>query len=131
MSNRLPVRVEIEDGSIRTRPSSGGLASAVRGLQGESEFVWIGWPGCVVPEPMQAEVTARLAGDRLVPVFLSEDEERRYYHEYGNQVLWPLLHYFTGKLTPEPGSWSTVGSVQSGRCTGARLGFVRGVVLVA
>ena len=53
VSNRMPMTVGIEDGTMKTGPSAGGLVSALgaflerRKAQGVelSEHKWIGWPG--------------------------------------------------------------------------------------
>ena len=38
--------------------------------------------------------TKQLAKDKLVPVFLSADEEEHFYGRVCNDTLWPLFHYF-------------------------------------
>lgn len=67
--------------------------------------MWIGWPGTVVPESLQPEVTKRLADDNLAPVFLSADEEEDFYGRVCNDTLWPLLHYFGDRLRLTPEAW--------------------------
>ena len=71
------------------QPSAGGLAAALGAVRGDA--VWIGWPGTVVPEHLQPDVTKRLEEDNLVPVFLSEEEEEDFYGRVCNDTLWPLL----------------------------------------
>ena len=46
VSNRLPINVtgKAENKWIVNK-SSGGLVSALTGLQKNAEFVWLGWPG--------------------------------------------------------------------------------------
>jgi trehalose 6-phosphate synthase/phosphatase len=102
-SNRLPVRLSREAGALEVRPSAGGLASALRAVRGDS--VWIGWPGSVVRDSLQAEATERLAEDNLVPIFLSANEERDFYNRVCNDTLWPLLHYFGDRLRLTPEAW--------------------------
>ena len=46
-SNRLPTSLRRTDAGLESFPSSGGLASALAGFQGDGDFVWVGWPGCV------------------------------------------------------------------------------------
>jgi trehalose 6-phosphate synthase/phosphatase len=102
-SNRLPVRLTPERGSLNVQPSAGGLASALRAVRGDS--VWIGWPGSVVRESLQAEATGRLAEDNLVPIFLSAGEVDDFYNRVCNDTLWPLLHYFGDRLRLTPEAW--------------------------
>jgi trehalose 6-phosphate synthase/phosphatase len=102
-SNRLPVRLTMSGDEFEVQPSAGGLAAALQAVRGDS--VWIGWPGTVVPEHVQAEVTAHLAEDKLVPIFLSADEEEDFYGRVANDTLWPLLHYFGDRLRLTPEAW--------------------------
>ena len=57
-SNRLPVRFSLADDGFDVEPSPGGLAAALGAVRGDA--VWIGWPGTVVPEQLEPEVTKRL-----------------------------------------------------------------------
>jgi trehalose-6-phosphate synthase len=52
VSNRLPVRVQVDRGGVAAEPTAGGLTSALRALGGERE--WIGWPGAAMPARHQA-----------------------------------------------------------------------------
>ncbi len=47
VSNRLPISVKKaeDNGSWSFQLSSGGLVSALQGLQKTTKFLWIGWPG--------------------------------------------------------------------------------------
>ena len=89
--------------SFLVEPSAGGLAAALGAVRGDA--TWIGWPGAVVPEDVQPEVTKRLADDNLIPVFLSADEEEDFYNRVCNETLWPLLHYFGDRLRLTPEAW--------------------------
>ena len=102
-SNRLPVRVLVENDSFEVSPSVGGLAAALRAVRGES--LWIGWPGAVVPESLEPKVTRRLLADNLVPIFLTAEEEEGFYGRVCNDTLWPLFHYFGDRLRITPEAW--------------------------
>ncbi len=102
-SNRLPVRVSIEKDGFEVSQSVGGLAAALRAVRGDS--VWVGWPGTVVPEGLVPKVTRRLRADRLVPVYLSAEEEEDFYGRVCNDTLWPLFHYFGDRLRITPEAW--------------------------
>ncbi len=102
-SNRLPVRIMVGKGDFEVSSSVGGLASALRAIRGES--VWIGWPGAVIPDSLEPKVTKRLAKDKLVPVYLSADDEEQFYGLVCNETLWPLFHYFSSRLRITPEAW--------------------------
>ncbi|MDQ3671925.1 MAG: trehalose-6-phosphate synthase, partial [Actinomycetota bacterium] len=85
------------------QPSAGGLAAALTAVRGDA--VWIGWPGTVVPEPLQPKARKQLKKDKLVPIFLSEDEEEDFYGRVCNDTLWPLFHYFSDRLRITPEAW--------------------------
>ena len=93
VSNRLPVTAVERDGELRLQPSSGGLASAVRGVHDRFDSVWIGSLGAVdLDEHEYRGLRQSLAGDRLVSIALSESERTGHYQCYSNGVLWPALH---------------------------------------
>ncbi len=94
-SNRLPVTLCLEGDGVEVKPSSGGLATALRGPHARGEGLWFGWPGdlsAASPE-QRAQAEGELAARRLVPVELSADDVARYYDGFSNGVLWPLFHY--------------------------------------
>jgi len=95
VSNRLPVsKVDRADGSYELVMSSGGLVSALSGVQKDLDFIWIGWIGCEIDEAEQPELRRRLLEEHnCLPVFLSDDIIERYYNGFSNGVLWPLFHY--------------------------------------
>ena len=97
------MRFTLTDDQFEVEPSAGGLASALSAVRGDS--IWIGWPGTVVPEHLQGDVTDRLAADNLVPIFLSADEEEDFYGRVCNDTLWPLFHYFGDRLRITPEAW--------------------------
>jgi trehalose 6-phosphate synthase/phosphatase len=97
------VRFTVRDDGFDVRPSPGGLASALGAVRGDA--LWIGWPGTVVPEPLESEARKALAKDNLVPIFLSAEEEQDFYNRVCNDTLWPLLHYFGDRLRLTPEAW--------------------------
>lgn len=103
VSNRLPIRLDLDGDAFTTQPTSGGLVTALRGL--DEKPLWVGWPGADVPAPLQDAVRERLAQDQLVPVFLTETEEALYYRGFCNTALWPLFHYFTSSVAYVEAEW--------------------------
>ena len=53
VSNRLPVTQVTVDGVLTFELASGGLVSALSGVQHDLEFVWVGWLGSYVAEKDQ------------------------------------------------------------------------------
>jgi trehalose 6-phosphate synthase/phosphatase len=114
VSNRLPVRIERHARGLDVARSSGGLAAALRTVAGVQ--AWIGWPGAPVETRHRADVEARLAELGLVPVFLSAEEERHFYTTMCNGVLWPVLHYFPGRVEFDTRAWPAYQTVNQRFC---------------
>jgi trehalose 6-phosphate synthase/phosphatase len=102
VSNRLPVTL-----GKTIKRSSGGLISALDGMEGRIEMSWIGWPGAVVTDPKRrGRVQQQLRTSHgFEPVFLTQKEMDGYYHGFSNSSLWPLLHYRTGFMRYESEWW--------------------------
>ena len=102
-SNRLPVTVKTGPDGVCVEPSTGGLATGMRGPHERLGGLWIGWPGDLegVPRERRDEIDRSLARLRLLPVPLSVEEVARYYEGYANAVLWPLFHYAVSRLPDE------------------------------
>ncbi len=94
VSNRLPVRIEEEEGELIYKPSEGGLATGLGSIYQDGNNIWIGWPGKAVESDQQDKVTQSLAEHSMRPVFLSNDLVDKYYLGFSNQTLWPAFHYF-------------------------------------
>ncbi len=104
VSNRLPVSVAREGGTLSIQPSAGGLATGLGGVHAGSGSVWLGWSGAPTGElspEEEKQLEARCKELSLVPVPLSADEVERYYERFCNGVLWPALHYMIGQLPLE------------------------------
>ncbi len=85
VSNRVPL------------PSSGqragGLAVALDGLMEKRGGLWFGWSGRITEAPSAAIAQAEQAnGIDYATIDLTQDEHDRYYNNFSNGVLWPLLH---------------------------------------
>ncbi len=105
VSNRLPVSLSFEKDGLKAHTSSGGLVSAMSGVQRELPFTWIGWPGVSFPINQHEEVKNLLSPKHFVPVFISKEQEKHYYHDFCNSTLWPLFHYFTDRMKQLTSSW--------------------------
>ncbi len=114
VSNRLPVKAEIQDGIITFEKSAGGLATGLDSLNVEYEKHWIGWPGIYSSdEDVDRVISSKLAEFSFHPVFLTEKDVELYYEGYSNSTLWPLFHYFYVYVSHEPDYWDAYKKVNS------------------
>jgi trehalose 6-phosphate synthase/phosphatase len=115
VSNRLPITVRLEEGSVRLINASGGVATGLRGCHERSNGAWLGWPGDLsrLTLPQRRDLDRRFAEQRIVPVELSPGEVRRYYEGFSNGVLWPLLHYLLDRIPVGQSDWETYQQVNA------------------
>lgn len=110
VSNRLPVTVRHEHSQISIIPSAGGLATAMKGPHRDSDALWVGWPGDLgrISEEQHRVIEKEFENQRLVPVYLSSNQVKRFYEGFSNGVLWPLYHYDTEKVQRDAwANWNT------------------------
>lgn len=100
VSNRLPSTMRVRRGEAAFSPSSGGLATALRGPHARSDTLWVGWTGesLNLRGKTRASVRDELARRRLVALPLTRADVQRYYDGFSNGVLWPLMHYLIDKV---------------------------------
>ena len=85
VSNRVPLP--------SAGPRAGGLAVALDGLMEKRGGLWFGWSGAIAAGPTAALARVESAdGIDYATVDLTQDEHDRYYNNFSNGVLWPLLH---------------------------------------
>lgn len=118
VSNRLPVAVAFEGGSLRARRTIGGLASALTSVAERAEMLWVGWPGMHTDDAAQrSEIGSRLASDfGCLPVFIPHDLFDKFYQGFSNNCLWPLFHYFPRLANYEPDEWQAYRAVNELYC---------------
>jgi trehalose 6-phosphate synthase/phosphatase len=107
VSNRLPVTAQIADGQVQLTAASGGLATGLRPWHEGSGGLWIGWPGDTsrfTPD-QKATLDRELTDRAIVPVALSADHVKRFYHGFANRVLWPLFHYLIDRVPVDATGW--------------------------
>jgi trehalose 6-phosphate synthase len=74
-------------------PAAGGLAVALNGLLEHKGGMWFGWSGRVDPAAADQEAAVTRQGDiDYATIDLTRTEHDRYYNNFSNGVLWPLLH---------------------------------------
>jgi trehalose 6-phosphate synthase len=90
--NRLVVvsnRVPLPSSDVK----AGGLTVALDGLMEKRGGLWFGWSGRVDAGALTAPVSVEQAGTvDYATVDLTPDEHDRYYNNFSNGMLWPLLH---------------------------------------
>jgi trehalose 6-phosphate synthase/phosphatase len=127
VSNRLPVTVIKEGGSLQFQESVGGLASGLRSyldsLNGSSitkpkiECIWVGWPGVTVEDKLKESLKSKMQSDfHAYPVFLSERSMDKFYYGFSNKTLWPLFHYFTSYVQYDEDYWINYKQVNQKFC---------------
>jgi trehalose 6-phosphate synthase/phosphatase len=113
VSNRLPFSL-VSDGKEGTKPvrSPGGLVSALTPALKARGGVWIGWAGGEREDSrtMPPSATADLGYD-IAEVQLSSREVAAYYSGFSNRTVWPLLHYFVGRMEVDSHWWTVYDAV--------------------
>lgn len=81
-------------------PSTGALATGLRGYHERSQGLWIGWPGDTgdLDSDQGMPVRRQLDELRMVPVPVSAEEIRGYDEGVSNEALWPLFHSLVGQV---------------------------------
>ncbi|MHC4470966.1 MAG: alpha,alpha-trehalose-phosphate synthase (UDP-forming) [Planctomycetota bacterium] len=94
VSNRLPVRLVVEDGQPIAKPATGGLVTALDPVLRQVAGLWIGWDGGEDPGTSRAALhrSAREFPYALKPVTLDPELIDLYYLGFSNETLWPLFH---------------------------------------
>jgi trehalose 6-phosphate synthase/phosphatase len=114
VSNRLPIKVKIEESELQFVPSEGGLATGLGSVYQQDNNVWVGWPGMEVKEPDQQEQVREVLKQRnLSPVFLTQEEINLYYEGFSNEVLWPVFHYMPTYAKYDQNYWHSYREVNS------------------
>lgn len=100
VSHRLPVSIRIEHDTVISKPSAGGLATALSSVTDEPGALWVGYAGDLssLDDAQKEHVARKLASMKLSHVEIPTDEHTGYYEGFSNGVLWPLLHYLVDKV---------------------------------
>lgn len=107
VSNRLPFTIAVKGGTARPEPSTGGLASGMRHLHDRGGALWIGWSGDLdrLSDERAAALRLELEASRFVDVPIPAEEQRIFYDEVSNGVLWPICHDRLDQLPLNVGGW--------------------------
>jgi len=104
LSNRLPYTVSRTQRGLESRPSPGGLVSALAPVIKRRGGTWIGWPGLALRGQEQMPAPPDL-DYRVAPIQLSDNEIQRYYHGFSNGTLWPLFHSMPAQARFDRRDW--------------------------
>ncbi|WP_231184573.1 trehalose-6-phosphate synthase [Haladaptatus sp. DYF46] len=110
VSNREPYVHERDGDEIRVVRPAGGLTSALDPMMASTGGTWVAWGSGDGDEEMSDENgCVRVPPDSpaydLKRVSLTDEQVTNYYYGYSNQVLWPLCHSDTAKMTPKQEFW--------------------------
>ncbi len=92
VSNRVPA-------PSAAGAQAGGLAVALESLMERRGGVWFGWSGRIVDAPSNQAKMMDSGQVQFATLDLSADEHDRYYNEFSNSTLWPLLHSMPEMMT--------------------------------
>ena len=110
-SNREPYQhLRSSDGTIKWRPTTGGVAVALDALMRERGGVWIAHgSGSADRDVVDADDRVLVPPDnpsyQLRRLWLTPDEERHYYEGFANEGLWPLCHEAHVRPVFRPDDW--------------------------
>ncbi len=114
ISNRLPVQLQINNGSINAVPSVGGLATGMKSVHSGGKSLWIGWSGLTdedIPPELEDDIDEALKKNGCSKVRLNAQEIDGFYFGFSNRTVWPLFHYFLEYSEFELDFWNTYKSV--------------------
>ena len=114
ISNRLPVQLQISNGTITAIPSVGGLATGMKSVHSGGDSLWIGWSGLTdeeIPKKLAPKIDEALAAHGSSKVNLNAAEVDGFYFGFSNRTIWPLFHYFLEYSEFELDSWNVYKAV--------------------
>jgi trehalose 6-phosphate synthase/phosphatase len=111
VSNRLPISLARSEGKLEVKASSGGLATGLASVQSKESTIWIGWPGTRLEPAEQEALRPRFEELRVLPVDIPAREAKRFYEDFSNGVLWPILHYLIDRIPLHSRDWAAYARV--------------------
>lgn len=109
ISNRLPISVNVNEKKMMI--NSGGLVSAIRGLDPKKvgfDFEWMG----IITNQDEIELInqislASICSMSCYPIYIDQAMFYEYYNLYCNNVLWPLFHYERSMVRHNQEGWKS------------------------
>ena len=103
VSNRGPYRISEVNGQPKYEKTIGGLTTAILPVLEKSGGVWIAWGE---PGGRYANAPGRPPFD-IHNIELTPDQVSGFYYGLSNGALWPLCHYFLGRVNYDWTEWQT------------------------
>lgn len=104
-SNRIPFTLRRGTAGTERIRTTGGLVTALEPPLERYAGVWIGWPGTEIRRGER--ISLQSDPYRIIPVTLTRDQVRRFYHGFSNRTLWPLFHTMPGRAVFHVRDWAT------------------------
>ena len=101
MSNRGPYHIRVTKQGIKREKTVGGLVTSILPMVERFGGVWIAWGD---PEGRYPSSNKQLNFD-LRYISLTPEEFKGYYLGLANNALWPLCHYFLGRVHYNNSQW--------------------------
>ncbi len=101
VSNRGPYHIYTTKQGLKRERTVGGLVTSILPMIEQYGGVWIAW----------GEPPGRYSGPSGKPSFdlryvgLTPDQLEGYYYGFANSALWPLCHYFLGRVKYDDQEW--------------------------
>ena len=101
VSNRGPYRLHLTRNGVKRERTVGGLVTSLLPMLEQTGGAWIAW----------GEPEGRFALPPRKPCFalrhltLTAEQVRMFYHGFSNNALWPLCHYFLGRVHYDRAEW--------------------------
>ncbi len=101
VSNRGPYHLHLTKQGLKREKTVGGLVTSILPMLETARGVWIAW----------GEPEGRFPGSPKQPSFdlrylkLTPDQIQGYYYGLANTALWPLCHYFLGRVHYDNAQW--------------------------
>ncbi|MBI5290667.1 MAG: trehalose-6-phosphate synthase [Chloroflexi bacterium] len=101
LSNRGPYRVHVTRKGVTCERTVGGLVTSLLPMLEQVGGVWIAWG-----EPAgKFAVPPRKPRFELHHLPLTLEQMRKFYQGFSNGALWPLCHYFLGRVRYDGAEW--------------------------
>ena len=92
VSNRVPAKTA-------AGAQAGGLAVALESLMEHRGGLWFGWSGRIEAEPARKPRLFETDKVEYATLDLTPEQHDRFYNEFSNSTLWPLLHSMPELMT--------------------------------
>lgn len=105
VSNRGPYHLTLTRQGLRREKNIGGLVTSVLPMLERVGGTWVAWGD---PEgTYDLPVPPQRPPVKLRYLHLTPEQVQRSYHGFSNNALWPMCHYFLGRVHYELSDWKT------------------------